>query len=127
MVTSENKKVVLVVDDNRDAADTLALLLNKCGCRSFIAYATIDGLHIAQAIVPDIIFHDLDMPVMDGFTAGKTLRADARFEDTLIVAVTAHDSEVFRQGSRDAGFDLHLTKPFGFDSLKNVITQSRPH
>src|SRR4051812_24875311 len=110
MVTRDNRKIVLVVDDNKDAADTMALLLSRYGCCAFAAYTTEDGLRLANEISPDIIFHDIGMPMMDGYAAVRLLRANPKFAATLIVAISAYSAEEFHKMSIAAGFDYHLTK-----------------
>ena len=116
-------KRVVVVDDNRDAADSLAMLIKIAGHLALVAYDTHKGFQLAHESSPDIIFHDIGMPIIDGYAAARRLRSDAKFKETLLVAVTAYDSTSDRKRSLLAGFDLHLAKPVDFDEIKLILDQ----
>ena len=101
------EKIILIVDDNRDAADALAILVSHCGCRASVAYDVESGLSIAHEISPDIILHDINLPIVDGYAAVRSLRSDAKFDSTIIVAVTALDATPDRKRCKLAGFVAH--------------------
>ena len=115
--------MVVIVDDNRDAADTLAKLVQIAGHSARVAYDAQTGFRIAQESSPDIIFHDIGMPIVDGYAAARRLRSDAQFKSTLLVAVTAYDRTSDRKSSFLAGFDLHLAKPVEFEEIKLILDQ----
>lgn len=117
-------KTVLIVDDNHDAADTLAVLVRIAGCEAMVAYDTQTGMNLAHASPPDIIFHDIGMPIINGYEAARIFRRSAKFADTLLIAVTAYDATEDHKRAKMAGFDAHMAKPIEFDDLKEVL--SRP-
>jgi CheY-like chemotaxis protein len=121
----KSKKIVLVVDDNHDAADTLAILIRTSGCEVMVAYDTKSGITLADVSVPDIIFHDIGLPIMNGYAAARHFRSDPRFAKTLLVAITAYNATYDRKCAQIAGFDIHLSKPVDFEVLKEVL--ARPH
>ena len=84
------KSTILIVDDNRDAADTLAMLIESMGFRAMTAYDTPAGLKLARDISPQIIFHDIGMSGMDGYMAARQLRSEAQFAKTYLIALTAY-------------------------------------
>jgi CheY-like chemotaxis protein len=113
---------VLVVDDNRDAAELLAEFLRANG--NSIAMA-LDGSQALQAVRdfrPDAALLDIGLPVMDGYELARRLRE--LFPDVHLVAVTGYGQEAERRRAREAGFDDHLVKPVRFDVLEEVL--SRP-
>ena len=116
---------VLIVDDNRDAADTLAMLVKVAGFDASVAYDTQSGIALAHEILPDIIFHDLELPIMNGYEAARRLRNMEKFSKTTLIAVTGFDSTEDRQRAKLAGFDIHMAKPVVFEALKEVLSRSR--
>ena len=112
---------MLVVDDNRDAADTFAILLRKDGHTVLVAYDAETGFEMACSFSPDIVFHDVAMPIMNGYDAVRRLRADARFAKTLLVAVTSYNSTDDRNAAAYAGFDVYMPKPADFGRIKELL------
>lgn len=106
-----NQKRILVVDDNADAADMTAQMLQMYGLNVQVAYGGLEGLSIARSARPDIIFLDIGMPIMDGYQVAAAIRADKMLNDIKLVALTAWGDEASRVKARAAGFDKHLTKP----------------
>jgi CheY-like chemotaxis protein len=102
---------VLVVDDNRDAAETLQLLLQAEGHETSIAYRGHDALTIARQASPDIVFLDIGLPDMDGYELARRLRALPETARASLVAVTGYGQPDDRQRAREAGIDHHLVKP----------------
>lgn len=113
--------VVLVVDDNMDAADMTAELLRMHGISVAVAYGGPEGFDMAIKIKPDVIVLDVGMPVMDGCAVAAALRKDAAFVKVKLVALTAWGDAESRERTRVAGFDLHLTKPASWASLLSAI------
>jgi CheY-like chemotaxis protein len=118
-------KMVLIVDDNRDAADTLAMLIKSEGHTVETAYDSEAGLKLARRLMPDIIFHDIGMPIVDGYMAARSLRQDPKFNKTVLIALTAYDATQDRRRASMAGFDLHMTKALDFDDLKLALSKTR--
>jgi two-component system CheB/CheR fusion protein len=102
---------VLVVDDNRDLAESLAMILRFWGHDVIVAYNGREALELAKSRPPDVVFLDIGLPHLDGFEVARQMRADAELRRARIVAITGYGREEDRQRSRDVGFDLHLTKP----------------
>jgi CheY-like chemotaxis protein len=102
---------ILIVDDYRDAADTLALLLRLGGHEARTAGDGPTALDVAREFHPDVVFLDLGLPGMDGCEVAKRLRHEASLKRPLLVALTGHtDGDSIRRVS-DGGFDHHLLKP----------------
>jgi CheY-like chemotaxis protein len=102
---------VLVVDDNVDAAQTLAAYLRQLGHRVESAVDGEAALRIAEVLQPDIAFIDLNMPRMDGTEVARRLRITPWGRKARLVALTGMGQQADLQRTRDAGFDEHLTKP----------------
>ncbi len=101
---------VLVVDDNKDAADTLARLLSIFGHQTAVAYDGLAGLRAAEADRPDVVLLDVGMPGLDGWELARRIRA--LWDDSpLLVAVSGYGTKEDHERSRDAGLDAHLVKP----------------
>jgi signal transduction histidine kinase len=111
---------VLVVDDNRDAAMSLAKLLHRDGYDTQVAHDGHEALRMAQARPPEIVLLDLGMPELDGFDVCRELRAQGHSE-AFIVAITGYAQEEYRRRSREAGFDAHLVKPVHPDLLAKLL------
>jgi len=112
---------VLCVDDNRDAADTLGVLLDLVGFESRVCYDGASALAVADVFRPDAAILDLTMPGMDGVETGIRLRARPWGKTLPLVALTALGGDEARERTSKAGFDLHLTKPVDPDRLANVL------
>ena len=112
---------IMIVDDNHDAADTLATLLTAYGAIVAIAYDGRDALAKVDAFAPDVALLDIGMPGMDGYEVARRIRADGRHEDMLLIALTGWGQEKDRRRSRAAGIDHHLVKPPDIDKLKDLL------
>jgi CheY-like chemotaxis protein len=111
---------VLVVDDNADAADTLALLIGALGCKPVVAYDGKTALSMARDQRPEVVFLDIGMPQMDGYEVCRQLRA-CLGASVRIVALTGLGQERDRQRTLLAGFDGHLIKPVALESLREWL------
>ena len=112
---------VLVVDDNRDAAETLAALLNMMGHRAPVANDGRQALRMLPSLMPDVVFLDLGMPGMSGYDVAAAIRQDARLAGIRLVALTGWGGEADRAKTRAAGFDEHLTKPATVEAIEDVL------
>jgi CheY-like chemotaxis protein len=112
---------VLVVDDNVDAADSLAMLLRLAEQEVRVAYDGPTALLIAQAFRPQVVLLDLGMPGMDGYDVAHRLRENPEVKPELLVAMTGWGQEEDRRRSRQAGFDHHLVKPVEPEELEQLL------
>jgi CheY-like chemotaxis protein len=115
---------VLVIDDNVDAADTLAALVVTLGGDARAAYSGQDGLKVADEFRPDVVLLDIGMPVMDGYETCRRLRA-ASSGPLYVVAVTGFAQQHDRERALADGFDGHLTKPADPRVLKELFAERR--
>jgi DNA-binding response OmpR family regulator len=118
-------KTVLIIEDDRDFADTLATLLKLYGHKPVVCYDGMTGIRLAERHRPDVVMLDLALPRLDGFEIARTLRHDAIFNDTVLVAVTGHASDEHRQRAHELGFDLHCRKPIDLGDLRQILKHKR--
>jgi CheY-like chemotaxis protein len=119
------QRPVLVVDDNHDAANSLAILLRLKGNEVRVAN---DGPAALRAVAnrrPDLIFLDIGMPGMDGYEVARRVRQDPALAGVLLVALTGWGQEEDRRRTTEAGFDVHLVKPVEPGALDNVLTHPK--
>jgi CheY-like chemotaxis protein len=102
---------VLVVDDDRDTANSLSMLAKLWGHDVHVAYSGAGAIEAAEAYQPDVVLLDVAMPLMDGNHLAQHLRRQTRFKETLLIAITGYGDEPHRLGSETAGFDHFLIKP----------------
>jgi PAS domain S-box-containing protein len=105
------RRRILVVDDNEDAAEWLATVLQLNGHETHVAHDGLEAVKAAERIRPDAVLLDIGLPRLDGHEACRRIRAQSWGKDLLLVALTGWGQEEDRQESRDAGFDTHLVKP----------------
>jgi DNA-binding response OmpR family regulator len=113
---------VLVVDDHRDSADSLAMLLKAMGHEVDRAYDGEQGIELASKVLPELILLDIGMPRMDGFETCRRIKAEAWGEHTVVVALTGWGQDEDRRKSRAAGFDHHLVKPVEIGDLVALMS-----
>ena len=112
---------VLVVDDNEDAADSLAALLTTLGADVRVAYDGKEALKILQTFKPAGIFLDLGMPEMDGYDLAQLIRSRPETHDTVLIALTGWGQERDRRRTEAAGFNHHLAKPADLATLQSLL------
>jgi CheY-like chemotaxis protein len=112
---------ILVVDDNHDAADTLALLLEFLNYEVRTAYDGRQAVDAAAEFKPDLVILDIHMPVMDGYEAAKQLRGRDGAHRTVLVALTAVATPEAQDKAKAAGFDIHLAKPVDGGELADLL------
>jgi two-component system CheB/CheR fusion protein len=112
---------VLVVDDNVDAAHSVATLLQIWGHEIRVAHSGPDALQAAEAFQPDIVLLDIGLPGMSGYEVARQLRQQPRFQRTVLAAITGYGQEQDRRQSGQAGFDHHLTKPVAPATLQELM------
>jgi CheY-like chemotaxis protein len=115
---------VLVVDDNVDSAQSMSLLLGLEGYTVECAYDGEEALARAEAFVPEVVLLDLGLPRISGYEVAVRLRAAAAGtgQPLLLVAVSGYGRDQDRRAAREAGFDLHLTKPADPDEVLRVLS-----
>ena len=118
-----NRLRVLVADDDRDTADSSAVLLRSTGHEVRCAYSGAEALIAAAGFHPQLAFLDIAMPAMNGYEVARRIRAAAWGREMVLVAVTGWGRPADKQLASDSGFDHHLVKPFDFESLKAVLAQ----
>jgi signal transduction histidine kinase/ActR/RegA family two-component response regulator len=113
---------VLVVDDNRDAADSLQALFEMENCNVATAYDGYQAVQAVEQVMPDMIVMDLGMPSMDGYEAARRIRRKDGAKEVLMIALTGWGQSDARQRTIEAGFDHHLIKPVNFDEIKRLAS-----
>jgi len=112
---------VLIVDDNRDLADSLGVLMRLWGYDVCVAYDGLDGLRTAQAQQPHCLLLDVGMPGMDGYEVAKRVRRVPGLEKAKVIAHTAYSGEEHVRRMHEAGFDYRLTKPVSPVELEGLL------
>ncbi len=116
---------ILVVDDNRDGAESLALMLRILGNETRIAYDGEDGVAQAESYQPDVILFDIGLPKMNGYEACRCIRKQPWGQRPVVIAVTGWGQPEDRMRSQQAGFDHHLVKPIDTRALMKLLTEFR--
>ncbi len=112
---------VLIVDDHRDTADTLASMLELLGYDVRTAYDGASAIAVAEQFRPEVMLMDIGMPRFNGFQVPQRNRAQPWAGQVVLIAVTAWDREEDRRSSHDAGFDAHLCKPVDPEILFRLL------
>ncbi len=109
------------MDDNEDAAESLALLLRMEGHDVRVAHDGPTALAAVEANPPDLVFLDIGMPVMNGYDVARAIRAQPWGADMVIVALTGWGQESDRRRTKEAGIDHHLVKPVDVEALRALL------
>ena len=117
---------ILVVDDNRDAADSLGMLLRMMGNEVQTAYDGLDAVGAAAAFQPDMVLLDIGLPKLSGYEVACRIRGQDGGANVLLVALTGWGQEEDLRRSKQAGFDHHMTKPVDFNALKKLLAETGP-
>jgi CheY-like chemotaxis protein len=113
---------VLVADDNKDAADTLGLLLELYGHEVRVAHSGNAALAVAHSFHPNVALLDIAMPDLSGYEVARNLRVDTCCPDILLIALTGYGQDGDKERAHEAGFDHHLTKPVDPSKLEALIS-----
>jgi signal transduction histidine kinase len=116
-----SKYRILVIEDNRDAAESAQLLLTLEGHRVRVAHNGPEGLEIAKIFLPQVILCDIGLPGMDGYEVARQLRQEPELTGVYIVALTGYGRDEDQRNAQEAGFDLHLTKPIDYSMLRRAL------
>jgi CheY-like chemotaxis protein len=112
---------ILVVDDNEDAAKSLALLLDHLGNQVGLAHNGREAIDLVDEFRPDVVIMDIGMPEMSGYEAAAALRERDGLKGLVLIAMTGWGQEEDRKRSMLAGFDFHLVKPVPLGSLQDLL------
>jgi PAS domain S-box-containing protein len=112
---------VLVVDDNRDAASSMAMLLKFLGAEVEVANSGPAALSAVESYHPAVVLLDLGMPLMDGYEVARRIRERPEFDDVTLIALTGWGQDEDRRRSHEAGFNDHLVKPADISSLQELL------
>jgi PAS domain S-box-containing protein len=116
---------ILVVDDNRDSALTLSMMLRLMGNETHTAFDGAAALQAADQFRPDLIVLDIGLPKMSGYEVARQVREQPWGRDMVLVALTGWGQEEDRRRSQQAGFNYHFVKPINIDDLKRVLTENQ--
>jgi DNA-binding response OmpR family regulator len=116
-----SKRKVLVIDDNRDAAQGLCYLLEMAGYEAHGAHDGNEGMATAMVFRPDAVLLDLGLPAVDGYAVARRLRACEQLRDVYIIAVTGYASDDDRRRAKAAGIDHHVAKPAAFPEIEALL------
>jgi CheY-like chemotaxis protein len=114
----------LIIEDNEDAAESMGLLLQLEGHEVAIARDGADGLSMARLLKPEIVLCDIGLPNgLDGYGVARAFRDDPEINPSCLIALTGYGQEEDQRRAREAGFDVHLTKPADLEVLRRLITE----
>jgi CheY-like chemotaxis protein len=115
---------VLVIEDHADTAESMRVLLRLCGHQVELASTGLAGIEAARGFRPNIVLCDIGIPGgMDGYGVARSFRQDPQLAATYLIAITGYGQEEDRRRSREAGFDVHLTKPVDFEDLQRLLVE----
>jgi signal transduction histidine kinase/ActR/RegA family two-component response regulator len=125
-IKPSGKRRIVIVDDNHDSANSLAMLLKRTGNETFVAYDGEEAIEAAVRHHPDVILLDIGLPKLNGFDACRRIREYQWAKNVLIIALTGWGQEDDRQKSAEAGFDGHLVKPVDHAELMRLLARHFP-
>ena len=113
---------ILIVDDNKDLATSLARLLRLLGHEVEVVFDGLKAIEAVRAYHPRVILLDLGLPSIDGYQVARNLRQEG-FKDIVIIALSGYGQEEDRRRSQEAGMNYHVTKPADVKTISNLIAQ----
>jgi len=122
--TTTTARRILVVDDNRDSAESLAMLLKLSGNETHTAYDGLEAVEAAATFKPNLVLLDIGLPKLNGYDAARKIREQPWSKGMVLVALTGWGQEEDRQRSREAGFDGHIVKPVDLTALMKLLAES---
>jgi signal transduction histidine kinase/ActR/RegA family two-component response regulator len=115
------RRRILVVDDNLDSAESMAMMLTLSGHEVAMAHDGMEAVERAREFQPEVAFLDLGMPKLDGYEAARSIRRQSWGKQIMLVALTGWGQQEDKRRSREAGFDAHLVKPIDFGALEELV------
>jgi len=119
--SSKSGKRILVVEDNRDSAESMRMLLQLYGHEVKVAYSGQDGLRVAEKCQPDIVICDIGLPGLNGHEVARKLRDNPATSKAGLIALTAYGQDEDLRRSHEAGFDYHFVKPVDPEVLQKAL------
>lgn len=116
-----SKLCILVVDDNRDSAEMLSMVLKALGNETYTAHDGLEAVDMAAEYRPEIVFMDIGMPKLNGYEAARRIREQPWGKHMILVALTGWGQEEDKQRTKEAGFDHHLVKPVDPAILRKLL------
>ena len=114
---------ILIADDNRDAADTMGMLLELGGHEAIIAHSGNQALQLGREHRPDVVILDIGMPDLNGYDVARTARNEEWGKSAYLIALTGWGQAEDKERARLAGFDRHLTKPVDPDLVEEILKE----
>jgi CheY-like chemotaxis protein len=118
---SSAKRRILIVDDNKDSADSLALLLEITGNKTYMAHDGVEAFEAIEKHRPEVVLLDIGLPKLDGHEVCRRVREQPWGKDIMVIALTGWGQEDDRRRSEEAGFNGHLVKPVDYDKLLELL------
>jgi CheY-like chemotaxis protein len=122
----EAPRRILVVDDNRDSAASLAMLLQIDGHETHMASDGEEAVALAKIFRPDVVLLDIGLPKLNGFEVCRRIRQHLWAKDMTLIALTGWGQDEDRRKAKDAGFDHHMVKPVDYAALTNLLAELSP-
>ena len=115
---------ILVVDDNKDSADSLGMLLRLKGNEIRTAYDGIEAVDVAETFHPELVLLDIGLPKLNGYEVARRIRQQPWGQDMILVALTGWGQDEDRRRSQEAGFNFHVVKPVELAALEKLLDRS---
>jgi CheY-like chemotaxis protein len=120
------KRRILAVDDSRDSADSLTMMLQLMGHETYTAYDGLEALQAAATYRPDVVLLDIGLPKMNGYEVARQIRQQPWGQGMALIALTGWGQDEDKRRSSQAGFDHHLTKPVEATALEKLLALIDP-
>ena len=117
------RRQILIVEDNRDLAKGMAIILKSAGYDVRIVHDGGDALRASHDHPPDVVLLDIGLPDMNGFQIAEAMRSDPDLKDVKIIAISGYDESMFPGRADRAKFDHHLVKPIDFQTISSLLAQ----
>ena len=112
---------ILIVDDNHDSADSLAMLMEITGNKTYLAHDGVEAVKAVEKYRPEVVLLDIGLPQLDGYEVCRRVREQAWGKDIVVIALTGWGQDDDRRKSEEAGFNGHLVKPVDYDKLLDLL------
>ena len=116
---------VVVVDDNRDGAASMAMMLSLAGHQTRTAHDGLEAIELAEAFRPEVLLLDIGLPKLNGYDTCRRIREQPWGKEMFIVAVTGWGQDEDRRRSEESGFDRHVVKPISFEALQEILAEAQ--
>ena len=120
--TEAEPRRIVIVDDNRDSADSLATLLQITGNQTYLAHDGIEAIEVIEKHRPEVVLLDIGLPKLNGHEVCRRVRKQPWGKDIVMIALTGWGQDEDRRKSEEAGFNGHLVKPVDYDKLLKLLS-----